>query len=75
MPITILGMETGAVSKSCSVLVLFSSLKDFIVRIGSIIARIISTKIKYVPVDDVAFIRVVAPRIAPKSAKEMARKI
>ena len=43
---TILVTDTGAVSKSCSVFVLFSSLNIFIVRMGRIIARIISIKMK-----------------------------
>ena len=34
LPRTICVVETGAVKSNCSVFVLFSSLKDFIVRIG-----------------------------------------
>ena len=39
LPSTICVVDTGEVKRSCSVFVLFSSLKDFIVRIGKKIIR------------------------------------
>lgn len=50
LPITICVVEIGAVKRSCSVLVLLSSLKVFIVRIGRITISTKSISEKYGPV-------------------------
>ena len=75
LPSTICVVDTGEVSKSCSVLVLFSSLKIFIVRTGK---NSISTKIIPEKNRDVSAVEektVVIEKIIADTTKEQAKKI
>jgi hypothetical protein len=64
----------GAVKRSCSVLVLLSSLKLLIVRIGRIMRRTKSIREKYAPVSPDAIRSVLAPNTIPERASATARK-
>ena len=75
LPITIWNVEIGAVSKSCSVFVFFSSLKVLIVRTGRIIIITKSKNEKYIPVSEDFTKRVVTPSTIAESASATAKNM